>query len=284
MTTTKAAGKTAAPATTTLTAPLEQGRKTVFLPIDRIIIGEQQIRDLSQADDAIDELALDIQAHGMLQPIGVHPLADDRYQLLWGSRRIAAHRRLNRHTIEATIIDQPDRGIRATALAENLQRRQLSVAEECEAVTEMNGNGGMSPAQIAASLSRSRAWVMTRLEIPQYAAEIQDALIDGRLPLGCAQELARLPANENQSMLMQHAIAGRWTRTQTRQAVEQMLTLPDVSAAVEAGIEARDNPQPQPQLLATCAMCGTTHPLDQLALVRICRSGCPTPTTTTTED
>ena len=260
-----------------ITAPPAETTDVQRLQISNIIVGEQMIRSDPDGDEAIEQLALDIQRHGLLQPIGVAPADNGNFQLLWGSRRLRAHKMLGLHHISARVIRDSTRSVRAVALAENLQRRQLSVREECQAVEIMTTEQGMSPAEIAAAISKSRAWVMQRLEVPNYPPELATALLEDRIGLGQARELARLPDDGTLNEWMWHAITGSWTVAQTREAVDQLLRRPDVSDAVAAGIEAARNPPTQLALQGTCAVCGTTHPLDQLALVRVCAGGCPPP-------
>ncbi len=278
------------PADTDAPAPAPDHADRVVRDIEiRLIDTDAQRVRGELDDDAIDELALDIQAHGLLQPIGVSPQKDGRYELLYGSRRLAAHRRLNRYTIPATVHQITTRSIRSTALAENLVRRNLSVAEEIEAVRALAEDENLSPAQIGARIGRSRAWVLARLEIDQYPPDVRTELLDEHISIGVAQELARLNIAEARIHLLHASITGRWTVAQTRSAVDEVLRTPLQEEAIAEGVRLREHPEAQPELMIKCAACGTPRHLAELAIVRVCAAGCPPtdtehPTTTPNGD
>jgi ParB-like chromosome segregation protein Spo0J len=81
--------------------------RVVGVALSKIQIGDQSLR-YEPEDDSIIELANDIVAHGMLQPVGVQELEDGLYELLWGGRRLASHRRLLVDTIQAHVYDVGD--------------------------------------------------------------------------------------------------------------------------------------------------------------------------------
>lgn len=243
------------------------------IPVDSIDQGEQLIR-ADQNDDDITELAADIAAHGLLQPIGVAPLADGRHQLLFGMRRLLAHRRLRRETIAATIHDTPEQSIRATAARENLLRRQLTLQEEIDVVSDLHTKEQRSPDQIASLLSRSRAWVLRRLAVPQLPVDLREPLLDGALSLGHAETLALLTDDGMRAYAYSQVRASDLSVGDTKQMVGVLLETPSIATAVESGIAAAHAPLAPMELLATCAACNTPRKLGDLTLVRVCTDGC----------
>jgi len=243
------------------------------IALDAIATTAQQLRH-DPDDESLIELALDIQTRGLLQPIGVSPLPNERYQLLYGSRRLAAHRHLNASHIDASVRtdNQP---ITATALAENVHRRQLSLADEVEAVNFLHTEHDRSPEQIAGLLSKSRAWVLRRLAVPQLPTDLREPLLNEKITLGAAEELARIEDAPTRAWCLDQAKAGRLSITDirsTREACEQNATLaPLIASAVAAGA-ALEAP---PTITYECAACHQARPHEQLRVVRICSEGCP---------
>lgn len=246
------------------------------IPLDQIDQGEQLIR-VDQADDEITELAADIAAHGLLQPIGVRPLPSGRYQLLFGARRCLAHQRLRRATIPATFHDDATGSVRAVAARENLLRRNLTLDEECSVVADLHQTEQRSPDQIAALLSRSRAWVLRRLAVPQLPPDLREPLLAGDLSLGHAETLALLEHDGLRRYALTQVRASALSVTDTRGMVEALRQTPSLADAVDAGIAAAQNPTQLPILMSPCAACNRPRPLDQLQTVRICADGCPAP-------
>ncbi|MCY0386784.1 ParB/RepB/Spo0J family partition protein [Robbsia sp. Bb-Pol-6] len=100
------------------------GRQHVKVEVEGIERNPYQPR-IHYAESAVQELALSIEAVGLLQPITLRKV-DDRYQLIAGERRLRAHKVLGRTHIEALVISANDEESALLALAENMDRADLS--------------------------------------------------------------------------------------------------------------------------------------------------------------
>jgi ParB/RepB/Spo0J family partition protein len=245
------------------------------LPLDQITAGTQIIRT-DPDDDSISELAYDLAVRGQLQPIGVTETGPDQYQLLYGHRRCLALRRLGHRTVRATIHDAARHDIKATALAENLHRRQLSLSEECEAVRVMHFDGQKSPDQIAAMLGKSRAWVMKRLAIPNYPPDISTALFHDHLTLGQAEALANVGDESARLYLTTQAQLHRIPPHQIKEMARAWEQPGGITDAVAAADEYRNNAPACARTLVRCLACDQTRDLAETVLIRVCAGGCGT--------
>lgn len=89
-------------------------------------------------DAAIEQLARSMGECGQLQPVMLERLADGRFCRVFGRRRIAAARRLKWTTIRASVVPPLPDDVRRTVVAiENVQRQDLTPAEETLAVDEL---------------------------------------------------------------------------------------------------------------------------------------------------
>jgi len=247
------------------------------IPVAAITVGIQQLRS-DPHDDALTELALDIQAHGLLQPIGVAPVpeAPGQYQLLFGSRRLAAHLILKHDTITARIFRDPDIDVRAVAMRENLHREQMTLQEECNAVAHLHLDQNLSVEQVASRLSVGRHWVLRRLAIPGLPPTIRAAVIDGRVAAAAGERLARLPDADAQGYALQTTIAHSLTVGQVNelcQALEAQYSAPtsdapDATPIYRAAALAT-------VLCGTCELCGTQKPIEAFRMMRVCLADCP---------
>jgi ParB family chromosome partitioning protein len=107
------------------------------LPLTSIILGDRFRKDLGD----IDELKESLEAHGLLQPIGVHRRGDDEdaFVLVWGGRRLAAATQLNWHEIEVKILEnEEDFDLREKELEENLRRKDMTWQEQVESMCEIH--------------------------------------------------------------------------------------------------------------------------------------------------
>lgn len=238
-----------------------------------ITVGVQQLRDVSE-DDSIGELAEDIATHGLLQPIGLSALADERYQLLWGSRRLAAHVRLGRSKILSRVIVAAAGDVKALALVENLQRQQLTLDEEVAGVVYMVEVQGKAVESVSAALSKSRSWVLNRLMVPALPDYLRDPLLTGDLKMGHLEVIAQITGEGSQRYLAQQCIQSRWTVGQLKQISEVYKNSPSVGDIQPIAQSPQSYPAPASPMVWNCEVCGAKGELKEFRLVRVCADGC----------
>ena len=142
---------------------------------------------------ALDELAASIAQRGVIQPVIVRPLGFGRYQLVAGERRWRAAQRARLHEIPALVRQLDDTEVGALALIENLQREDLNPIEEAAAYQRLTANDGLSQADIAKMVDKSRSHVANLMRLLVLPAEVQAMLQDGRLQMGHARALINAP-------------------------------------------------------------------------------------------
>nr|HQC71304.1 ParB/RepB/Spo0J family partition protein [Candidatus Competibacteraceae bacterium] len=99
------------------------------LPVEQISRGRYQPRQ-DLREEGLRELADSIRAQGVVQPVVVRPLGEDRYELIAGERRWRAAQLAGLREVPAVIREVPDRAAIAMALIENIQREDLNPLEE----------------------------------------------------------------------------------------------------------------------------------------------------------
>ena len=111
-------------------------RELQHVPLDLIQRGKYQPRR-DMDPQALEELAQSIKAQGVMQPIVVRPLADNRFEIIAGERRWRASQQAGMETIPAMVRDVPDETAIAMALIENIQREDLNPIEEAVALQRL---------------------------------------------------------------------------------------------------------------------------------------------------
>ena len=96
--------------------------------INKIEINKDQPRK-SFNEEKIKELSLSIKQHGIIQPITVRRIDNDKFQLISGERRFRASKLIGNKTIPAFIRDTDDKNLLELALIENIQRENLNSIE-----------------------------------------------------------------------------------------------------------------------------------------------------------
>jgi len=109
------------------------------VPLASIRINKGQVRRRID-ENALQELARSIEAHGLLEPIVVTPgEAEGAYELISGQRRFIAHGRLKRETILASVVarQMDETQARVVSLTENLVRENLAARDLIESCTNL---------------------------------------------------------------------------------------------------------------------------------------------------
>lgn len=138
---------------------------------------------------ALDELAASIAARGVIQPIIVRPLGGGTYQLVAGERRWRAAQKAQLHEIPALVRDLADQDVMVLALIENIQREDLNPVEEARAYHALAEGEGLSQAEIARMVDKSRSHVANFQRLLSLPAAVLTHIEAGRLSMGHARAL-----------------------------------------------------------------------------------------------
>lgn len=178
-------------------------------------------------DAALDELAASIAQRGVIQPIIVRPVAPGRYQLVAGERRWRAAQRAQLHEIPALVRDLDEREVTALALIENLQREDLNPVEEGRAYHRLAEGEGMTQAEIARLVDKSRSHVANLQRLLQLPEAVLELVEGGALSMGHARAIIGHPEAS--------AIGAR--------AARESLSVREVERLARAGIEVKGAPR-----------------------------------------
>ncbi|KYH33751.1 ParB/RepB/Spo0J family partition protein [Neomoorella mulderi] len=168
--------------------------------IDRIVAGRHQPRRDFDAGK-LEELARSIKSHGVIQPIVIKPVGDDRYELIAGERRWRASKLAGLKEIPAIIKELDARETAEIALIENLQREDLNPLEEAEAYQALINKHNLTQEEIAHRVGKSRPVIANALRLLQLPEEIQEMLRKNEISPGHARIILSLKDREQQLML-----------------------------------------------------------------------------------
>lgn len=169
------------------------GEALTELAIDAIQPGKYQPRTRMD-QEALMELAESIKTQGVMQPILVRPVGGGRHEIIAGERRWRAARIAGLETVPTLVREVPDRQALAVALIENIQRENLNPLEEAAGIQRLIQEFGMTHAQAAEAVGRSRSGVTNLLRLLELAPPVRELLQDGRIDMGHARALLALPA------------------------------------------------------------------------------------------
>lgn len=173
------------------------------LPLGQLSRGKYQPRRDIQPE-ALEELADSIRAQGVMQPIVVRPIGEDRYEIVAGERRWRAAQLAELDVIPAVIREVSDEVALALALIENIQRENLNAIEEALALKRLGDEFEMTQQQMADAVGKSRTQVANLLRLLALDNEVQTLLERGDLDMGHARALLTL--NSAQQRQVAHEV------------------------------------------------------------------------------
>ncbi|MDD3068149.1 MAG: ParB/RepB/Spo0J family partition protein [Acholeplasmataceae bacterium] len=142
-------------------------------------------------EEKIDELAQSIKQHGVFQPI-ILKRVKQGFIIVSGERRYRAAQKVGLITIPAIIRQYEEAKVAEIALAENLQRENLTPIEEAEAYKMVMQNLRLTQQDLAVKVGKSRSHVTNMLGLLNLPLEVQDMLLNGKISMGHARALSKL--------------------------------------------------------------------------------------------
>jgi ParB family chromosome partitioning protein len=151
-------------------------------------------------EHSLAELAASFTAQGVLQPLLVRIIEDDKFEVVAGARRLRAARIAALEEVPARIVELSDIEVLECQLIENGQREGVHPMEEAFAYRSMLQAEGAhyDIARIAAKIGRSQVYVATRLRLTELIPSIAEAFLADQIGVGHALEVAKLPQSEQQ--------------------------------------------------------------------------------------
>lgn len=185
----------------------------VYLEPQQIELDPQGIRE--NAGD-IDGLAETIRQQGLLQPLGVRALAGDRYQVVYGGRRLRAVQQLGLDQVPCVVVDVPnDDDLLVQQVIENVQRQDLNDIEKARAFGRLreqfaeDTDGERKPSEgdldeeVGATVGLAARTIRRYLGLLALPPEVQQLIKDGELNVTQAQHLRRINNTRTQIELAQ---------------------------------------------------------------------------------
>jgi ParB family chromosome partitioning protein len=161
------------------------------IPVEFLQRGEYQPRREFNAD-SLQELADSIASQGLIQPIVVREIAQNKYEIIAGERRWRAVQLAGLDTIPAMVREISDQATIAMALIENIQREDLNAIEESQALIRLQDEFNLTQQQVAQAVGKSRSAVTNLMRLASLQPVVQQQLERGDIELGHAKCLLAL--------------------------------------------------------------------------------------------
>jgi ParB family chromosome partitioning protein len=167
------------------------------IPLKSISVNPYQPRT-SFDEEALNELVMSVEEHGIIQPITVSRADNNSYQLITGERRLRAAQKAGLKRIPAYVREAGDDNLLELALVENIQREDLDAIEVAISYQRLIEEFSLTQEGLGDRVGKKRATVANYLRLLNLPAEIQTSIREKKISMGHARALVSLEDKEYQ--------------------------------------------------------------------------------------
>lgn len=202
---------------------LKRNRLYGDIALDLIEPDPNQPRTVRTQTEEFRDLVDSVKSHGVIQPITVRWIEDrEKFWIVTGERRFRASLAAGLHTIPAVLKELDDAATATLQLVENVQRENMNPVEEARALQAILVTTGVTHAELARRVGKSRSYVTEMLSLPEKLTKPEQDELARRRPAdvpGKSLILAALRATDPKTRAA--ILRGEMTRRQARTATKK---------------------------------------------------------------
>lgn len=207
-----------------------QGSSTINeIAIDQIEANPNQPRREFD-DEALQDLANSIKEIGIIQPITLRQIADNRFQIIAGERRWRASHLAGLKALPAYIRTIKDENVMEMALVENIQREDLNAIEIALAYEQLLESNGMTQEKVSERVGKSRTAITNYLRLLKLPAQVQMALQKKEIDMGHARALLALDSPALQIKLFKEILKNGYSVRKVEELVQALKNGDDIES------------------------------------------------------
>ncbi|MBQ3528206.1 MAG: ParB/RepB/Spo0J family partition protein [Clostridia bacterium] len=198
--------------------------KVMMIRVDAIIPNPAQPRRFF-TDDAILRLADSIRLHGIIQPLCVRcpDKSTGIYELVAGERRLRAAKVIGMREVPCITVEADPEESAHMAIVENIQRENLNMFEQAEAIKRLMCIHCLTQEKIAEKLSCSQSYVANKLRLLRLDSNEREEILSAALSERHARALLRLKDSESRLAAMHTVIRREMNVAQTEEYIDRLL-------------------------------------------------------------
>lgn len=172
-------------------------------------------------EESLRELAESIKSYGLIQPITVRPVANGKYQLISGERRLRACKMAGLQEVPAYVRTIDDLQSIQMALVENIQREDLNALEIALSYQRLIEECGFSQEEVSTKVGKNRSTITNYLRLLKLSRNTQIAVRDNQITMGHARALVVLENDKVQEKVLKQVLDGGLSVRQTEALVKK---------------------------------------------------------------
>lgn len=177
---------------------------------------------------ALQELANSIREIGIIQPITLRQVDENRFQIIAGERRWRASQIAGLTAIPAYIRTIKDENVMEMALVENIQREDLNAIEIALAYEHLLSSAGMTQEKVSERVGKSRTAIANYLRLLKLPAQVQMALQNKEIDMGHARALLAIDSPSSQVKLFKEIQKNGYSVRKVEEMVQKLKNGEDI--------------------------------------------------------
>ena len=157
-------------------------------------------------EESLQELADSIKELGLIQPITLRKIGDEKYQIIAGERRFRASQLAGLTSIPAYIRKAKDDGMLEMALVENIQREDLDSIEIALSYQRLIDELEYTQEELSSRVGKKRSTIANYLRLLKLPAIIQKGLMDKLITMGHARAIINIEDENTQIMIFEQIV------------------------------------------------------------------------------
>jgi len=201
-----------------------KGKEIVYIPTKNIIPNKYQPRQVFN-QKALQELISSIKQKGVIQPVLVRHVADERYELVAGERRLRAAKESGLNKIPAIVKQLPDIEAIELALIENVQREDLNPMEQATAYRRLVDEFDFTQEDVADKIGKDRSSIANILRLLNLPKKVQDCISEGLVSFAHAKLILSVKSEAMQIKLARDIVNKGLTVRQLQEKIDTKTTV-----------------------------------------------------------
>lgn len=173
-------------------------------------------------EEALNELSASIKEVGIIQPITLRKIAENKYQIIAGERRFRASKLAGLEKVPAFVREAGDEAMLELALVENIQREDLDAIEVALSYQRLMEECKLTQESLSDRVGKKRSTISNYLRLLRLPAVIQKAIREQEVTMGHARALINLPDSETQVMVYRQVVKYDFSVRKTEDIVRKL--------------------------------------------------------------
>ena len=173
-------------------------------------------------EEQLKELAGSIKELGVIQPITVRKIGQNKFQLVSGERRFRASKMLGNKTIPAFLRLANDQEALEMALVENIQRQDLDPIEIAMSYQRLMDEVKLTQDQMSQRVGKKRSTIANYLRLLKLDPIIQTGMRDGFISMGHGRAIINVTNSTDQLSIYEQILSKKLSVRATEELVKNL--------------------------------------------------------------